>query len=196
MDFTDEEKATISDADAVIYFAGTRPGENGYFEDSDGISLDLPNSQAESINKSAELNENIIVYIQAVSQVNIEPFKDNVKGILWSTYNGQAQGNAAGRILFGEVNPSAKLPFTWYTNVSDLADIKDYTIRTEDGGNGRGYQYFKGAVTYPFGYGKSYSSFVYSNISIDKTSVTPNDTITVEFDVKNTSGIVAARRRS
>ena len=189
MDFTDEEKAAISDADAVIYFAGTRPGENGYFEESDGINLDLPNSQAESINKSAELNKNIIVYIQAVSQVNIEPFRDNVKGILWSTYNGQAQGNAAGRILFGEVNPSAKLPFTWYTNVGDLADIKDYTIRTEDGGNGRGYQYFKGAVTYPFGYGKSYSSYVYSNISIDKTSVTPNDMITVEFDVKNTSDV-------
>ena len=191
-EFTEEDKAKIREADTVIYFAGTRSGENGYHEESDGANLDLPNDQAKNIEEVAALNANTVVYMQAVSQINIEPFKDKVKGILWSTYNGQAQGNAAGRILFGEVNPSGKLPFTWYTDVEELAHLTDYTIRsTDDGGsgNGRGYQYFKGNVTYPFGYGMSYTDFEYSNIAIDKTEVTPNDTITVTFDVKNTGSV-------
>ena len=187
--FTEEEQAAIEAADAVVFFAGTKQGENGYFENTDGYNLNLPGGQTEMIQSVAGLNANTVVYIQAVSQINIEPFKDSVKGIFWSTYNGQAQGNAAGRLLFGEANPSAKLPFSWYTDINDLADVQDYQIRADEENNGRTYQYFTGDVTYPFGYGLSYSTFEYSNLTIDKDGVTPDDTITVEFDVTNTSGV-------
>ena len=187
--FTEEEEQAIQNADAVVFFAGTKQGENGYFENTDGYNLNLPGGQTEQIQSVAELNSNTVVYIQAVSQINIEPFKDDVKGIFWSTYNGQAQGNAAGRLLFGEANPSAKLPFSWYTDVNDLADVKDYTMRASEDNNGRTYQYFTGEVTYPFGYGLSYSTFAYSNLKISADEVTPDDTITVEFDVTNTSDV-------
>lgn len=185
IEFSEQEKAQIRDADAVVFFAGTRPGENGYFEETDGYTLDLPNRQSEMINRAAELNKNIAVYIQAVSEVNVEKFRDSVRAILWSTYNGQAQGNAAGRILFGEANPSGKLPFTWYMSVDDLADIKDYTIRPNAENKGRSYRYFTGDVAYPFGYGLSYAKFEYSNLKINRGSVTPNDKINVTFDVEN-----------
>ncbi len=188
-EYSEAQSAAIAAADVVVFFAGTRPGENGYAEESDGVNLNLPNNQDSMINGAAALNDNVIVYMQAVSQINVEPFKDNVKAILWSTYNGQAQGNAAGRLLFGEANPSAKLPFTWYTDVNQLANIKDYQIRADENNNGRTYQYFTGDVTYPFGFGLSYSSFAYSNLKISKDTVTPNDTITVEFDVTNTSAV-------
>ena len=190
-DFTEEESAAIKNADAVVYFGGTRPGENGFAEERDGANLNLPNNQNDIISTVAKLNPNTVVYLQAVSQINVEPFKDDVKAILWSTYNGQAQGNAAGRLLFGEANPSAKLPFTWYTDVDQLADIKDYTMRPDEetGNLGRTYQYFTGDVTYPFGYGMSYTTFEYSNLKIDKDSVTPDDTITVTFDVTNTGDV-------
>ncbi len=186
---TNADKAAIAAADAVVYFAGTRPGENGFREESDGTTLDLPNDQTQMIQAVAALNANTIVYMQTVSQVNVEPFKDDVKAMLWSTYNGQAQGNAAGRILFGEVNPSAKLPFTWYTDVSQLADIKDYQMRADETCNGRTYQYFTGDVTYPFGYGLSYTTFAYSNLTLSRDAATPDDSITVEFDVKNTGAV-------
>ena len=132
---------------------------------------------------------NTIVYIQAVGQINVEEFKDEVPAIFWCTYNGQAQGNAAGRLLFGEANPSAKLTFSWYSDVDQLPDMGDYNIRSSDNNAGRTYQYFTGDVTYPFGYGLSYSTFAYSGLKISKNEVTPDDTITVEFDVTNTSDV-------
>ncbi len=184
--FTAEQLDAIKKADGVILYVGTRPGENGYKEESDGYNLDLPNNQSELVKQVAQLNSNVVVYIQAVSQVDIEDFKDDVSAILWCTYNGQAQGEAMANILFGKANPSGKLPFTWYSDVDDLAHIDDYNIRE---GNGRTYQYFKGDITYPFGYGLSYTEFEYSNLSIDKTEVTPNDVITVSFEVTNTGDI-------
>ncbi len=189
--FTAEEAAKIQAADAVVFFGGTRPGENGFAEERDGANVDLPNHQNDLIAQVAALNENTVVYIQAVTQANVEPFRADVKAILWSTYNGQAQGNAAGRLLFGESVPSAKLPFTWYRNVAQLNHITDYTMRADENGAGRTYLYFTGDVTYPFGYGLSYTSFAYSNLTIDKTAVTPNDTIRVEFDVTNTGSVDA-----
>jgi len=132
------------------------------------------------------LNPNIIVCIQAVGQMNVEPFKDEVKAITWSTYNGQAQGNAIGRILYGEKNPSARLTFSWYTSLYQLDDIANYDLRGQEDTYGRTYQYFDGDITYPFGYGLSYTDFAYSNMKIDKTSATTNDQIQVSVDVKNT----------
>ncbi len=189
--FTAEEAAKIQAADAVVFFGGTRPGENGFAEERDGANVDLPNHQNDLIAQVASLNKNTVVYIQAVTQANVEPFRADVKAILWSTYNGQAQGNAAGRLLFGESVPSAKLPFTWYTNVAQLNTITDYTMRADAKGAGRTYRYFTGNVTYSFGYGLSYTTFAYSNLTIDKTAVTPNDTIRVEFDVTNTGSVDA-----
>ena len=189
--FSEDERNAIKDANAVVFFAGTKQKDNGFFENRDGYTLDLPNGQNELINEVAELNNNVTVYMQTGSQSNVEPFKEKVEAMLWSAYNGQAQGNAAGRLLFGEANPSAKLPITWYTDVKQLADIKDYTLRPdkETENLGRTYQYFTGKVTYPFGYGLSYTTFEYSNLNIDKDSVTPDDTITVTVDVTNTGDV-------
>lgn len=192
--FTAKEEQQIADADAVIVVAGTRTidGEGAIgsassdsAEEKDRETLDFPRNQAGSILKCAELNSNTVVCIQAVGQMNVEPFKDEVKAITWSTYNGQAQGNALGRILYGEKNPSAKLTFSWYTSLYELGDIGDYGIRSGEESNGRTYQYFTGNITYPFGYGLSYTDFAYSDLKIDKTSATTDDQIQVSVRVTN-----------
>lgn len=194
VNFTEAEEKLIQEADAVIVVAGTRTidGEGALgnpdsdsAEEVDRETLDFPRNQAGSILKCAQLNANTVVCISAVGQMNVEPFKDEVKAITWSTYNGQAQGNAIGRILYGEKNPSAKLTFSWYTNVFDLDDISIYSLQASDTSNGRTYQYFTGDVTWPFGYGLSYTNYEYSNVKIDKTSATTNDQIKVSVDVKN-----------
>ncbi len=106
-------------------------------------------------------------------------------GIIWTGYNGQAQGDAIASILFGEVNPGGKLNATWYKTVKDLPDITDYTLRGGNGKNGRTFWYFNKEVSYEFGYGISYTTFEYSNFKISRSSITPHDKITVSVDVRN-----------
>lgn len=192
-------EAVIREADVVVVFADTAPGECGFRENRDGVNLDLPRGQSDLIRQVAALNPKTVVYLQTVSQVNAEPFRNEVKALLWSTYNGQAQGNAAGRLLFGEVSPSARLPFTWYTDVAQLAPITDYTLTASDSGKnakagtlGRTYLYFTGDVTYPFGYGLTYSSFDYKDLKLSADRLTPNDTLTATFTLTNTGAVTAS----
>ena len=147
---SEEEQDTVRNADTVIAFVGTKQSDASEGKDRD--NLDLPRNEADMVKEVAALNPRTIVYIQAVGQINVEEFKDEVPAIFWCTYNGQAQGNAAGRLLFGEANPSAKLTFSWYSDVDQLPDMGDYNIRSSDNNAGRTYQYFTGDVTYPFGY--------------------------------------------
>jgi len=129
--------------------------------------------------------------MQTLGCVEVEEFKDipNISGIIWTGFNGQAQGTAMAKVLFGDVNPGGKLNATWYKSVNDLPEITDYTLRGGAGKNGRTYWYFNKDVSYEFGYGLSYTTFDYSNFKISKTSVTPNDKITVSVDIKNTGTV-------
>jgi beta-glucosidase len=110
----------------------------------------------------------------------------NITGIVWTGFNGQAQGEAIASILFGEANPGGKLNATWYKTVNDLPAITDYTLRGGNGKNGRTFWYFNKDVSYEFGFGLSYTTFEYSNFRINKNTITPHDKITISVDVKNT----------
>jgi beta-glucosidase len=186
------DKETISmaeSADVVLVFTGTDDQTAG--EEGDRLTLVLPGNQYDLINSVAEVNPNTIVVIQALGMVEVEQFKDNpnVSGIIWTGFNGQAQGTGMARILFGDVNPGGKLNATWYKSVNDLPPITDYNLRGGEGKNGRTYWYFKKDVSYEFGYGLSYTTFEYSNFSISKNDITPNDKITINVDVKNTGNV-------
>ncbi|MDR0432776.1 MAG: glycoside hydrolase family 3 C-terminal domain-containing protein [Bifidobacteriaceae bacterium] len=185
---SEPEAEAIEDADAVIVVVGTRSNDSR--EESDRSSLNIPR-QADLANAVIALNKRTIVYVSSVALVNIEGFRDLVPAILWSTYNGQKQGTALGRVLWAidGTNPSARLPFTWYSYNSDLPSTKDYALAPHDGTKGRTYQYFTGAVSYPFGHGLSYSDFSYANLRLSKTSATGDDTITASIDVTNTTEV-------
>ena len=192
-------EAVIREADAVVVFADTMPGEGGFRENLDGTELDLPRGQSDLIRQVVALNPKTAVYLQTVSQANVEPFRKDVKALLWSTYNGQAQGNAAGRLLFGEASPSARLPFTWYADVAQLAPITDYTLTASPAGEGakaasrgRTYLYFTGDVVYPFGHGLTYASFAYEDLRLSADRLTPNDTLTATFTLTNTGAVAAS----
>ena len=183
------DKETIkmaSSADVVILFVGTDIKTAN--EEADRLSLTLPGNQYELIKAVSEVNPNTIVVIQSLGMVEVEQFKNNpdVAGIIWTGFNGQAQGTAIASILFGDVNPGGKLNATWYKSVNDLPPITDYNLRGGKDRNGRTYWYFNKDVSYEFGYGLSYTTFEYSNFKISKNAITPNDKITVSVDVKNT----------
>ncbi len=180
--------AMASSADVAVVFVGT--DEKTATEEADRLTLLLPGNQVDLIKAVAAANPNTIVVMQTLGCVEVEEFKNiqNVAGIIWSGYNGQAQGDAIASILFGDANPGGKLNATWYKSVEDLPEITDYTLRGGNGKNGRTLWYFDKAVSYEFGYGISYTSFEYSNYKISKSSITPQDRITVSVDVKNTGG--------
>jgi len=174
--------------DAALIFVGT--DQTTGREESDRFSINLPGNQNELIKAVAAVNPNTIVVMQTMGMVEVEQFKNlpGISGIIWTGYNGQAQGTAMAKILFGDVNPGGKLNVTWHKSLSDLPDFNNYTLRG-DGTNGRTYWYFNKDVSYEFGFGLSYTTFAYSNFAISKTNITPNDKITVSVDVQNTGTI-------
>jgi beta-glucosidase len=181
-----ETIALASSADVAVVFVGT--DEKTATEEADRLTLLLPGNQVDLIKAVAAANPNTIVVMQTLGCVEVEEFKNlqNVPGIIWTGYNGQAQGDAIASILFGDVNPGGKLNATWYKSVKDLPEITDYTLRGGNGKNGRTYWYFNKDVSYEFGYGLSYTTFEYSNFNISKSTITPQDKITVSVDVRNT----------
>jgi len=184
-----ETLAMAATSDVAIVFVGT--DDRTASEEADRLTLLLPGNQVELIKAIAAVNPNTIVVMQSLGMVEVDEFKNipNVSAIIWTGFNGQAQGTAIASILFGDVNPGGKLNATWYKSVNDLPAITDYDLRGDQNKNGRTYWYFNKDVSYEFGYGLSYTTFEYSNFEISKSTITPNDKITVSVDVKN-SGLV------
>jgi beta-glucosidase len=105
--------------------------------------------------------------------------KENIPGIIHSWYSGQEGGNAVADVLFGDYNPSGRLPMTFYNSIDDLPSMDDYDIT-----KGRTYQYFKGKPLYAFGYGLSYTNFVYSDATL--SDIDDERKINLHFKIKNT----------
>ncbi|HKM92673.1 MAG TPA: glycoside hydrolase family 3 C-terminal domain-containing protein [Prolixibacteraceae bacterium] len=173
-------------ADVVVVFVGT--DEKTATEEADRLTLLLPGNQVDLIKAVAAVNPYTIVVMQTLGCVEVEEFKhlQNVPGIIWVGYNGQAQGVAIASVLFGDVTPGGKLNGTWYKSVNDLPPITDYTLRGGLNKNGRTFWYFDKEVSYEFGYGLSYTTFEYSNFKISKSIITPHDKVTISVDVANT----------
>jgi beta-glucosidase len=112
----------------------------------------------------------------AVAMPEINELAD---AILFAWYPGEQGGNAIADILFGKVNPSGKLPVTFYESTDDLPAFEDYRMK------GRTYRFFDGIPFYPFGYGLGYSKFNYDNLIMDKTLYGENETINLSFTLSN-----------
>jgi beta-glucosidase len=180
-----ETLSRIASADVALIFVGT--DQNTGREESDRFSLSLPGNQMHLIQSVAAVNPNTIVVMQTMGMVEVEDIKhnENIPGIIYTGYNGQAQGTAMAKILFGEVNPGGKTSVTWYRSVNDLPEFGDYRLRGDETRNGRTYWYFDKDVSYEFGYGLSYTTFDYGDITISKRDITPYDHITINVDVTN-----------
>ncbi|WP_437291801.1 glycoside hydrolase family 3 C-terminal domain-containing protein [Sorangium sp. So ce406] len=175
--------AAAAEYDVVVVYVGT-DGRHSR-EDVDRSTLALPGAQAELIRQVAAQNPSTVVYMETVGQMDVGSFEPGVAALLWSSYNGQRKGEALADVLLGAHNPSGRLPFTWYANLSDLPPIDDYAIRPTESSLGRTYMYFQGAVTYPFGHGLSYTRFRYSNLSTNQASVDANGALRVSVNVSN-----------
>lgn len=176
-------------ADKAVIFAGLPDSfeSEGY----DRNHMQLPSCQNRLISEILKVQPNTIVVLHNGSPVEL-PWRHEVKGILEAYLGGQAGGAAVTRILFGAVNPSGKLAETFPEKLSDnpsylfFGDGDKVEYRE---GIYVGYRYYdtkEMPVAYPFGYGLSYTTFAYSNLRLDKETMTDSDTLHVSFDITNT----------
>jgi beta-glucosidase len=179
--------ASAKDADVAIVFVYQPSGEG-----DDVPNMALPYGQDALIAAVAAANPNTIVVLETGNPIRM-PWADEVAGVVQAWYAGSKGGEAIARVLFGEVNPSGRLPITWPVDESQLprpaipgwgappdSPVKvDYTIEGAD----VGYRWFarRGSKPrYPFGYGLSYTGFRYANLTLKG-----GKTIVASFDVTN-----------
>lgn len=185
-----EAVETARSADVAVIFAGLP--DKFESEGFDRRHMAMPNCQNELIEKIAEVQPNTVVVLHNGSPVEM-PWVDKVKGIVEAYLGGQAVGGAVCDILFGKVNPSAKLPETFPLRLEDnpsyLSYIGEGDMVEYREGIFVGYRYYdkkKMDVLFPFGYGLSYTTFEYSNLTVDKEQMKDTDTMRVTVDVTNT----------
>jgi beta-glucosidase len=185
-------KALASKVDAVVLAVGFDPDSESEGADR---TFQLPPAQDELINQVAAANKNTIVVVTSGGAVDMNAWLGHVPALFESWYAGQEQGTALAQLLFGEYSPSGKLPVTFERRWEDNPAHDNYypgagDKRTEyKEGVFIGYRHFdKAAVKpqFPFGYGLSYTTFAYKNLSVTPASASGDRRITVSFDVTNT----------
>lgn len=196
--FTEEAEylAAAKAADAVIYFGGLSHGDDR--ESIDRPDMKLPNSQDEIINKLLAANDKTIIFLVAGSAVEM-PWAEQANAIVWGWYGGMEAGHAFSDVLFGEVNPSGKMPITLPEKLEHTAPIalNDYnateSLYTE--GVFIGYRWFEQQnikPTFAFGHGLSYTSFVVSDLTLSSPTIFANEKIIVTAQVKNVGDVAGA----
>ena len=178
-------------SDCVIYFGGLDDTQEGEGWDRANGSIELPGKQKEMIQQLKNVNPNLIVVLISGGICSVNSFLNNVKGLLYGFYPGQEGGNAIAQILFGDYNPGGKLPVTLPKSDSQLPVKMAVGERQRNFDNdfGGGYRWFDKKnyqPDFPFGFGLSYTTFSYSNLTIAPNSVPAGDPIHISFDLKNT----------
>ena len=187
-------------ADAVIFIGGLNKNEHQDCEGADRQSLSLPYQQDELIQELAKANKRTAVFIISGNAVAM-PWVNEVPSIVEAWYGGTSAGNAIADVIFGKVNPSGKLPFTFYKDLSQTSQKStleypgDRTNVYYKEGIYVGYRYIDEhhlKPLFPFGYGLSYTTFAYGKLQADKTTMDANGKITFSMTVKNTGNRAGA----
>lgn len=174
-----------SEADAVIYVAGIDNSMDT--EGRDRNDINFPGAQENMLNRLSKLNKNLVTVLINGSPLQLGGWLPNVPAVLEAWYPGMEGGNAIADVLFGKVNPSGKLPFSWPKRLEDApckalaTENNDYVYYTDS--LMVGYRYYdtkNKAPEFPFGFGLSYTKFTYSNLIISKTGKTVKGSITIK----------------
>ncbi|WP_254063652.1 glycoside hydrolase family 3 protein [Granulicella sp. S190] len=180
-------------SDIAIVVVAQPAGED--FGDLRTLSLQNPSNQNELVDAVANANPHTIVVVQSGNPI-LMPWKDKVAAIVEAWYPGEAGGRAIGNVLFGKVDPSGKLPFTFPARDEDTptwgatgAVSKDPVYSEKLNIGYRWYDAKKLAPLFEFGYGLSYTNFTYSDLSLKRD---PDHTLHVSFTVKNDGTVEGA----
>jgi beta-glucosidase len=190
----DQSRELAKNVDAVVIIVGYTYKEEGEYIFSvggDRANLSLIPDEEKLIQAIITHNKNCIVVMEGGSAIITENWREQVPAILMAWYPGMEGGTAIAEIIFGETNPTAKLPITFPKSEDQLPyfDNKVDTINYE---YLHGYKHMDSRHTepaFPFGHGLSYSSIKYSNLRTNQKRINPDELYKISVDVTNTSHI-------
>lgn len=176
---------------AVLGISGLIEGEEGESIAStargDREDIGLPESQLNYLKKLRKVapNKPIIVVLTGGSPIACPEVQELADAVLFAWYPGEQGGNAVADIIFGDAVPSGRLPVTFPVSLKQLPPYEDYSMV------GRTYRYMEQAPLYPFGFGLSYTTFEYSNISLSKSEIEKGESVTAKVTITNTGSFEA-----
>jgi beta-glucosidase len=175
-------------ASIVVAFLGLSPEVEGEempvhvdgFDGGDRSAIELPAAQRELVSALAATGKPLIIVLMNGSAIALQDAALKASAILEVWYPGEAGGTAIAETLFGDNNPSGRLPLTFYAGTNQLPDFDDYSMKH------RTYRYFTGTPLYSFGYGLSYTSFRYSNANLSSKHLQAGEPLEVNVQIENT----------
>ena len=205
-ELTAEAVAKAKDADVVIFIGGLNKSNYQDCEGHDRQTYGLPYGQDQLIEALVKANPNL-VYVNISGNAVAMPWAHKVPAIVQGWFIGSEAGEALASVLAGDVNPSGKLPFTWYARLEDCGahatgsypgtwrdghQIIDETYKEDIFVGYRWTDKQQIKPLFPFGYGLSYTTFQVSNLRADKKEMTADDQLTITADVKNVGSLAGA----
>jgi beta-glucosidase len=172
-------------SDVAIVVAGE--WQNMIGEAASRSSLELPGRQLELLQAVVQTGTPVVLLVMNGRPLDLRWAAQNVPAILDIWYPGTSGGSAVANLLLGDVSPGGKLPFTWPRTVGQVPMVYSHTHSHEPDNQGRRYWDEESTPLFPFGHGLSYASFNYSNLSLDREAVGPDEALTVSVEVTNTA---------
>lgn len=185
----EEAKKAAKDADVVVMVLGEHAFNSG--EGRSRTNIDLPGLQQEFLEEIYKVNPNIVLVLNNGRPLTISWAAEHIPTIVEGWHLGTQAGNAIAQVLYGDYNPSGKLPMSFPRTVGQVPIFYNHfsTGRYTDKDNNEFYSHFSDVektALYPFGHGLSYTTFEYSNIKLDKTSYKKGESVKVSVDLQNT----------
>lgn len=168
---------SLKQADAIIMIGGISASMEG--EGGDRADIELPMVQQRLLTALHSTGKPVIMVSCSGSAIGYGSVENQYDALIQAWYGGQGGSEALADIIFGNYNPSAKLPVTFYSSTAQLPDFEDYSME------GRTYRYFKDKPLYAFGYGLSYTTFEYGTAKLSKSKIKAGAEVVVTVPVTN-----------
>jgi beta-glucosidase len=184
----DDLIAKLKGIDVVIFAGGISaqlegeqmPVELPGFKGGDRTDIQLPEVQRKCLRALKAAGKKVIFVNCSGSAIGMVPETESCDAILQAWYSGESGGQAVADVLFGDYNPSGKLPITFYKDTTQLPGFEDYSMK------GRTYRYMTSEPLFQFGYGLSYTNFTIGNAQLNKTQIKKDESLAVAIPVTNT----------
>ena len=190
LNLVEQAVKTAKEADAVVLVLGLSQRLEGEemsikidgFSGGDRTNLNLPAVQEQLLDAVIATGKPVVVVLTNGGAMSVNKAQEKASAILLAGYGGQQGGNAVADVLFGDYNPAGRLPVTYYKSVDQIPAFENYDME------GKTYRFFKQEPLYPFGFGLSYTTFKYSDLSVPE-KVAAGEKVAVKVTVTNTGKI-------
>ncbi len=189
-DMIGEAVQAAKEADAVVLVLGLSQRLEGEemrikidgFLGGDRTNLNLPVEQEQLLDAVAATGKPVIVILMNGGALSVNKAQEKAAAVLLAGYPGQQGGNAVADVLFGDFNPAGRLPVTYYKSIDQIPAFENYDM------TGKTYRFFSQGPLYPFGYGLSYTTFSYSDLSVPEKAVA-GEKVKITVKVTNTGKV-------